>query len=79
MGTRKFRSLGLVSAGVVAGIALSLGITAVAQRGTPLPLDELRQFSSVFAAIKNNYVETVTDKKLIDGAISGMLSDLDPH
>lgn len=79
MGTRKFRSLGLVSAGLVAGIALSLGITAVAQRGTPLPLDELRQFSSVFAAIKNNYVETVTDKKLIDGAISGMLSDLDPH
>ena len=79
MGTRKFRSLGLISAGVVAGIALSLGITAVAQRGTPLPLDELRQFSSVFAAIKNNYVETVTDKKLIDGAISGMLSDLDPH
>ena len=79
MGTRKFRSLGLISAGVVAGIALSLGITAVAQRGTPLPLDELRQFSSVFAAIKNNYVETVTDKKLIDGAIAGMLSDLDPH
>lgn len=79
MGTRKFRSLGLISAGVVAGVALSLGITAVAQRGTPLPLDELRQFSSVFAAIKNNYVETVTDKKLIDGAISGMLSDLDPH
>jgi carboxyl-terminal processing protease len=44
-----------------------------------LPLDELRQFSSVFSAIKNNYVEPVTDKKLISGAISGMLSDLDPH
>jgi carboxyl-terminal processing protease len=44
-----------------------------------LPLDELRQFSSVFSAIKNNYVEPVSDKKLISGAISGMLSDLDPH
>ncbi len=64
----------------MAGVLLSLGITAVAQRGSsPLPLDELRQFSSVFSAIKNNYVEPVTDKKLIDGAIAGMLSDLDPH
>lgn len=80
MSTLKLRSLGLVSAGILAGVLLSLGITAVAQRGgSPLPLDELRQFSSVFSAIKNNYVETVTDKKLIDGAIAGMLSDLDPH
>jgi carboxyl-terminal processing protease len=79
MGTRKLRSFGLVSAGIVAGVLLSLGISAVAQRGSPLPLDELRQFSSVFSAIKNNYVEAVDDKKLISGAISGMLSDLDPH
>jgi len=79
MSTRKFRSLGLISLGAVAGILISLGITAVAQRGTPLPLEELRQFSSVFATIKNNYVEPVSDKTLIDGAIAGMLSDLDPH
>ncbi|MCX7223346.1 MAG: S41 family peptidase, partial [Burkholderiales bacterium] len=79
MGTRKLRSFGLVSAGIVAGVLLSLGISAVAQRGAPLPLDELRQFSSVFSAIKNNYVEAVDDKKLISGAIAGMLSDLDPH
>jgi carboxyl-terminal processing protease len=79
MSSLKFRNLGLISVGVVAGILLSLGITAIAQRGSPLPLDELRQFSSVFSAIKNNYVESVGDKKLIDGAIAGMLSDLDPH
>lgn len=79
MSSLKFRSFGLVSVGVVAGVLLSIGITAVAQRGSPLPLDELRQFSSVFSAIKNNYVEPVGDKKLIDGAIAGMLSDLDPH
>ena len=79
MGTRKLRSFGLVSAGIVAGVLLSLGISAVAQRGAPLPLDELRQFSSVFSAIKNNYVEAVDDKKLISGAIAGMLADLDPH
>jgi len=79
MSTRKIRSLGLVSVGVIAGVLLSLGLSAVAQRGSPLPLDELRQFSNVFSAIKNNYVEPVADKKLISGAISGMLSDLDPH
>ncbi|MEI2416045.1 S41 family peptidase [Orrella sp. JC864] len=79
MSTRKYRSLGLIGIGVAAGIMISLGISAVAQRGTPLPLEELRQFTSVFAAIKNNYVEPVDDKKLIDGAINGMLSDLDPH
>ncbi|VFR16987.1 Carboxyl-terminal protease [plant metagenome] len=79
MSTRKYRSFGLVGLGVVTGVMISLGITAVAQRGTPLPLEELRQFTSVFAAIKNNYVEPVSDKALIDGAITGMLSDLDPH
>src|SRR5690606_32741785 len=68
-----------VSLGVVAGLLVSLAISAVAQRGTPLPLEELRQFTNVFAAIKNNYVEPVSDKDLIHGAISGMLSDLDPH
>ncbi|MCV6905205.1 MAG: S41 family peptidase, partial [Achromobacter xylosoxidans] len=76
MGTRKFRGFGLIAIGAVAGVLLSVGVTAVAQRGSPLPLDELRQLSNVFAAIKNNYVESVDDKTLIDNAISGMVSNL---
>lgn len=80
MSSRKLRTLGLLCTGIVAGVLLSVGISAVAQRSAaPLPLDELRQFSNVFAAIKNNYVEEVPDEKLINGAISGMLTDLDPH
>jgi len=79
MSTRKFRGFGLVAIGAVAGILLSVGVTAVAQRGSPLPLDELRQLSNVFAAIKDNYVEPVDDKTLISNAISGMVSNLDPH
>lgn len=79
MSTRKFRGFGLVAIGAVAGILLSVGVSAVAQRGSPLPLDELRQLSNVFAAIKNNYVEAVDDKTLIGNAISGMVSNLDPH
>ena len=79
MSTGKLKNVGLLAAGLFAGVVLSLGLSAVAQRGSPLPLDEIRQFSSVFSTIKNNYVEPVGDKKLIDGAIAVMLSDLDPH
>jgi carboxyl-terminal processing protease len=79
MTSRKSRSFGLVAVGTVAGVLLSLGVTAVAQRGSPLPLDELRQLSNVYGAIKNNYVEPVDDKTLINGAIAGMVSNLDPH
>ncbi len=77
----RLKHFGLISIGAIAGILVSLGITAVAQRETrlPLPLEELRQFSDVFGAIKANYVEPVEDKKLITEAISGMLSGLDPH
>jgi len=78
---QKFRQLSLVSIGLVAGVLVSLGVSAIADRETrqPLPLEELRQFTEVFGSIKNNYVEGVEDKKLITEAISGMLSGLDPH
>jgi len=44
-----------------------------------LPLDELRIFSEVFAKVKNDYVETIDDRELIENAIRGMLEGLDPH
>ncbi|WP_084545190.1 S41 family peptidase [Derxia gummosa] len=77
----KLKSLGLVSAGVVAGVLVSLQLSAVAQREPrpALPYEEIRQFTDVFGAIKNNYVEPVEDKKLVTEAISGMLTSLDPH
>jgi carboxyl-terminal processing protease len=73
--------LGWISVGVVAGVMVSLGVTAVAQKDqrATLPLEELRQLSAVFGVIKENYVEPVEDKKLITEAIGGMLSGLDPH
>jgi carboxyl-terminal processing protease len=73
---------GLVSIGLVAGISISLHFAAVAQKDilpTPLPIEELRAFSEVFGRIKSDYVEPVTDKKLINEAINGMLNGLDPH
>ena len=76
----KLRSIGLIAIGAVAGILVSLNLQAIADlKRSPLPIDELRAFTEVFGAIKTNYVEPVEDKKLITGAINGMLTDLDPH
>ncbi len=44
-----------------------------------LPLDELRTFTEVFAKVKNDYVESIDDRTLIENAIRGMLEGLDPH
>ena len=80
---KSLKNIGLISTGVLAGVLLSLGITATAQRASdaraPLPIDEIRQFTDVFGAIKSSYVEPVEDKKLITEAINGMVSGLDPH
>jgi carboxyl-terminal processing protease len=46
---------------------------------TQLPLNDLRKFTEVFGRIKEAYVEEVDDRKLLESAIKGMLSDLDPH
>jgi carboxyl-terminal processing protease len=77
----RLRNLGLIGVGAVAGVAISLGISAYAFRDSrgPIPLEEIRQFTDVFGAIKSNYVEPVDDRKLIQEAISGMLTGLDPH
>src|ERR1035441_7305836 len=52
------------------------------RRAQALPNDtyqELDTFASVLAIVQKNYVEPVSTKRLIDGAISGMLASLDPH
>jgi carboxyl-terminal processing protease len=77
----KLQKAGLVFVGLVAGILISLNFSAIAQKDSlsPLPVEELRSFADVFNAIKQGYVEPIEDKKLITYAISGMLSNLDPH
>lgn len=52
---------------------------AIEAGAEPLPLDDLRTFTEVFAKIKSDYVEDVDDKTLLTNAIRGMLSGLDPH
>jgi len=76
----KLKNFGLVTLGLIAGVAASLQYSAMAQKATaPLPLEELRQLADVFGLIKSDYVEPVDDNKLISEAISGMVASLDPH
>ncbi len=79
--TLRARPLTLLTAGTVLGITLSLGHSVVARDNSAdvLPLEQLRAFSDVFARIKRNYVEEVSDDVLLEHAIRGMLSGLDPH
>ena len=44
-----------------------------------MPLDELRRFTQAFDQIRQAYVEEIDDKELLEMAISGLLSSLDPH
>ena len=62
------------------GLQLAVGDDSTANGNEDtLPLDELRTFTEVFAKIKNDYVEPVDDRKLLEDAIRGMLAGLDPH
>ena len=75
------RSVTWLLAGGVIGVFLAIGQGVLAERhgeGT-LPLEDLRTFTEVFARIKNDYVEPVEDKALLENAIRGMLTGLDPH
>jgi carboxyl-terminal processing protease len=68
--------------GLLLGITLSTTVSVFADKDsatTSLPLDELRLFTDVYVRIKNDYVETIDDKTLLENAIRGMLSGLDPH
>ncbi len=81
----KGRNLLLLGAGACLGVLLALAHGVMAGRGAgegataEVPLEELRVFTDVFARVKSDYVEPVEDRTLIESAIRGMLSGLDPH
>jgi len=68
-------------------IALGLGallLTFEAPAGAAARNDDsayeyLNLFGDVFERVRRDYVEEVSDKQLIEAAISGMLQSLDPH
>ena len=65
--------------GSTVALAAPAELPATASDSAPLPLDDLRTFAEVMDRIKSAYVEPVSDKTLLENAIKGMLSNLDPH
>ena len=70
-----------VTAAVTVAIALLLLVPMLDKAGRAKRSDAeyLRMFQEVVALTKKSYVDKVDDKKLMTGAINGMLAALDPH
>jgi carboxyl-terminal processing protease len=73
-----------------AAVSVAAVVVALVLGGRPAGADEhvetrantyqlLGLFGDVFERIKAEYVETPSDRELIEAAISGMLASLDPH
>jgi carboxyl-terminal processing protease len=78
---QKLRTSTFFIAGLLIGLSMAIGHSVFALKNdeNPIPLEELQAFTDVFSRIKSDYVEQVDDKKLLEDAIRGMLSGLDPH
>ena len=81
--SNQYKTVLVLVFGIFVGVSVSLTSSVLAEKKAEetvgLPLNELRNFSDIFARVKTDYVEDVDDKTLLENAIRGMLSGLDPH
>lgn len=79
--SKQFTTALLLTLGIFIGVSASITGSVYANKEVTngLPLNELRNLSDIFSRIKSDYVEEVEDKVLLENAIKGMLSGLDPH
>lgn len=75
---RNYLKASMAILGIGAVFALSGSVTAKEKdRSETYRLLEL--FGDVFERVRSDYVEKVSDEELIEAAVRGMLTDLDPH
>ena len=82
--TLKTRGILVLVIGTVLGLSLSLGGRVMDRmRAAAIPDDisweQARLFSEVMDRIKQDYVEPINDRELVESAIRGMVADLDAH
>ncbi|SHH37576.1 S41 family peptidase [Bradyrhizobium erythrophlei] len=72
--------------GAASGVCLTLLVTAPqgaqwvgAAKASADAYSQLNLFGEVFERVRSDYVEKPDDTKLIEGAITGMVTSLDPH
>jgi len=76
------RSLLTLLVGAVLGMAISFGTGVLAERDAvekSLPWEEARLFAEVLERVRQEYVESIDDRILMESAARGMVTDLDPH
>lgn len=62
-----------------ASVTLTQGVFAERPKAEPIPFKELQTFVEILNRVKSDYVEEVDDKTLLENAVRGMLTGLDPH
>jgi carboxyl-terminal processing protease len=79
--TSKMRSLLLVGLGAGLGLTLSVATGVLAERSSndSLPWEEVRLLAEVLERVKQEYVEPLDDHRLMENAVRGMVTNLDPH
>ncbi len=80
--SKKYRLSGwMIWVGVLALLVAGMAVSPIANLSASetSAYSELRAFSEVLSLVEENYVNKVEAKKLIRGAIRGMLRTLDPH
>ncbi len=83
----KKKAIFILSLGIMLGVFIGVCGSVVADKSNgavqsdadTLPYEDLRTFTEIFGRIKRDYVEPVSDKKLLEDAVRGMLTGLDPH
>jgi len=68
-----------LTGGIIGGIIVGSRDRLSAQAGNASIYRQLDLFGDVLERVRNDYVEKPDDKKLIESAINGMLTSLDPH
>ena len=74
----------ILRSAIVVAVASVIGFSLSQQKGAVAQTNEdayrqLSLFGDVFERVRIDYVEEMTDKELIEAAINGMLTSLDPH
>ncbi|MEY3516901.1 MAG: carboxy-terminal processing protease [Pseudomonadota bacterium] len=64
------------------GAALPVGAAPEKPKAPPartVPVDEIRRFTQVFEAVRESYVDALTDEEIMRAGLRGLLLDIDPH
>ena len=74
------KKVALVALGAVAGFGIALSVLPEAKGASDMgAYQSLDLFSNAFERVRANYVRPVQDSELVNAAIQGMVTSLDPH